>query len=167
MAVHPGAPEDPEVTAGSDAAILALATRATQSLVRQIFSLPSHATEGGRAVSLPRPELALPRAKPVPKPKPLTKWQKFAAEKGISKKKRSKLVFDENAQDWKRRHGYNRGNDEAAVPIIEASADDKVCLHGSAPHTYCYAHPTHIVLAARRSIQAGRLCTTQSSSTGI
>ena len=114
MAVHPSAPEDPQVTAGSDAAIHALATRATQSLVRQIFSLPSHSTEGGRAVALPRPQLTLPRAKPVPQPKPLTKWEKFAKEKGITKKKRSKLVFDENAQDWKRRHGYNRGNDEAA-----------------------------------------------------
>ena len=77
-------------------------------------------------VELPRPELALPRFKPVPKPKPLTKWQQFAKEKGITKKKQSKLVYDETAQEWKRRHGYGRGNDEAAVPIIEASDKDQV-----------------------------------------
>ena len=126
MACHPSDP-DPEVAAGSEAALKRLSTRATQSLIKQIFSLQSHATEGGRAVTLPPPVLALPRAKPVPQPKPLTKWQQFAKEKGIVKKKRSKLEFDEVSQDWKRRHGYKRANDEAAVPIIEASADDKVC----------------------------------------
>jgi regulator of ribosome biosynthesis len=128
LAVHPSAPDDPEVTAGSEEALRRLATRATQSLVRQIFILPSHSTEEGRAVELPRPLLALPRAKPVPQPKPLTKWQAFAKEKGILKQKRSKLVYDENQQEWKRRHGYKKGNDETAVPIIEASADDKVGL---------------------------------------
>lgn len=77
-------------------------------------------------VELPAPQLALPRFKPVPKPRPLTKWQKFAKEKGITKKKQSKLVYDDNAQDWKRRHGYKRGKDEAAVPVIEASDKDAV-----------------------------------------
>lgn len=70
--------------------------------------------------------MRLPRGKPIPKPKPLTKWEKFAKEKGIVKKKRSKLAFDEATQDWKRIHGYDKANDALDVPIIEASDKDKV-----------------------------------------
>jgi regulator of ribosome biosynthesis len=127
LATCPSTPEDPSIKDSSEEALRCLATRATQSLVRKIFSLPSHSTPDGHVVELPKPTFTLPRAKPVPKPKPLTKWQKFAQEKGIEKKKRSKLVFDEDAQDWKRRHGYKRGNDEVDVPFIEASEADKVC----------------------------------------
>ena len=129
-------PSNPDLSGpeGAEAALAALATRATQSLVRQIFSLPTSSHEAGRFAILPKPLLRLPRTKPVPQPKPMTKWQKFAQEKGIVKKKRSALVFDEAAQDWKRRHGYKRGNDDVQVPIIEASADDKVCTALNAAH---------------------------------
>ncbi len=68
-------------------------------------------------------------------PRPPTKWEKFAAQKGIVKKKRSKLTFDEGEQAWKRRYGYQKANDQAAVPIIEASAADEVswcCLCAAA-----------------------------------
>ena len=126
LACHPSAPSDPAVAQGDEDALRSLATKVTQSLIRQVFTLPSHATPDGRMVALPTPQFALPRFKPVPKPKPLTKWQKFAKEKGIVKKKQSKLLYDETAQDWKRRHGYKRGNDEAAVPVIEASDKDQV-----------------------------------------
>jgi hypothetical protein len=50
----------------------------TQALVGQLFVLPSEAVQGGRLAHLPAPTTALPREKPIPKPKPLTKWQKFA-----------------------------------------------------------------------------------------
>jgi hypothetical protein len=49
-----------------------------QALVGQLFSLPSEAVQGGRLAQLPQPSTLLPREKPIPKPKPLTKWQKFA-----------------------------------------------------------------------------------------
>jgi regulator of ribosome biosynthesis len=127
LVCHPSAPEETSTSEGwNENALQSLTTRIAQSLVRQIFSLPIESTPDGPTVQLPKPKLELPRAKPLPKPKPLTKWEKFAKEKGIVKKKRSKLIFDEASQDWKRRHGYQRGNDKAAVPIIEASADDKV-----------------------------------------
>lgn len=45
---------------------------------------------------------------------------------GIRKRKRSKLVFDEDEGEWKRRFGYKRGNDDSEVPMIEARADDAV-----------------------------------------
>ncbi len=75
---------------------------------------------------LPEPSTWLPREKPLPKPKALTKWQKYAQEKGIRKRKRSALAFDEEAGEWRRRHGYKRANNDNEVPIIEATADDKV-----------------------------------------
>ena len=47
------------------------------------------------SVELPLPNVILPREKPIPKPKPLTKWEKFRQEKGILEKgKRSRMVYD-------------------------------------------------------------------------
>lgn len=39
-----------------------------------------------------------------------TKWEKFAREKGIVKRKRSKLVFDETSGEWVRRFGFNKAS---------------------------------------------------------
>ncbi len=75
---------------------------------------------------LPEPTTALPRAKPLPKPRAPTKWEQFAQRKGIVKKKRSKELWDEEAGEYRRRFGYKRAGDESEVPIIEATADDKV-----------------------------------------
>eukprot|EP01052_Picozoa_sp_SAG31_P014493 SAG31_NODE_903_length_11121_cov_10.117311_7_plen_119_part_00 len=62
--------------------------------------------DGGRLVSLPDTVTALPREKPVPVKAPQTKWEKFAEKKGIVKKKRSRMVFDEESQEYKPRYGY-------------------------------------------------------------
>ncbi len=60
-------------------------------------------------VKLPDPVLKLPRAKPIPKPKPLTKWEKYRVEKGLPpRQKRSRMVFSELAQDWVPRWGKGR-----------------------------------------------------------
>lgn len=105
---------------GVEAACQKLATNIFQALTRQLFELPSEPAPVGRIAKLPAPTTVLPREKPVPKPKPPTKWELFAQRKGIVKRKRSALEFDENSQEWKRRYGYKKANDEAAVPIIEA-----------------------------------------------
>jgi regulator of ribosome biosynthesis len=97
-----------------------------QALVTKLFALPSESVAGGRVAALPAPTTPLPREKPVPKAKALTKWQAFAQKKGIVKRKRSKLAWDEDAGEWKRRHGYKKANDDAAVPIIEARPGDEV-----------------------------------------
>jgi len=58
------------------------------------------------SVDLPKPKVVLPREKPIPKPKPLTKWEKFRLERGITEKaKRSRMVFDPITQDWVPRYG--------------------------------------------------------------
>lgn len=72
-----------------------MARAITQSLVAQLFALPSEPVSGGRLAMLPDPTMRLPREKPLPKPRELTKWEKFAQKKGIVKKKRSKLQYDE------------------------------------------------------------------------
>ena len=61
---------------------------------------------------LPAIETALPRAKPLPKPKPPTKWEQFAAAKGIQKKRREKKVWDEEKQEWVNRWGRGAKNKE-------------------------------------------------------
>lgn len=109
-----------------DEVLRELARGVTQSLSNQLFALPGEAVQGGRLARLPRPSTVLPRFKPLPKPKAMTKWQKFAQQKGITKRKRSKLLFDEGAGEWKRRHGYNKANDDSQLPIIEAKSSDKV-----------------------------------------
>ena len=46
--------------------------------------------------------------------------QQLAEEKGITKRKRSKLAFDEPTQDWRRRHGYGKANGVNDLAIAEA-----------------------------------------------
>ncbi len=79
----------------------------------------------GRIAQLPEPTTQLPRAKPLPKPREPTKWEVFAQRKGITKRKRGKEVWDEEAGDYKRRFGYKRAGDESELPIIEAAASDQ------------------------------------------
>lgn len=43
---------------------------------------------------------------------------------GINKRKKDKLAFDEQTGTWKRRHGYDRVNDDKDIPIIEAKMTD-------------------------------------------
>jgi regulator of ribosome biosynthesis len=48
----------------------------------------------------------------LPKPKPMTRWEKFAKEKGITKTKKSRIVFDDQKQDWIPRWGYKGANNQ-------------------------------------------------------
>jgi len=52
-------------------------------------------SKSAMSVTLPKPTTVLPREKPAPKGKAMTKWEKFREQKGIApRKKRSRLVFD-------------------------------------------------------------------------
>jgi hypothetical protein len=60
-------------------------------------------------VKLPKPLTILPRAKHVPRPKSLTRWEKYRVEKGLRpKKKKSRMVYSELANDWVPRWGKGR-----------------------------------------------------------
>ncbi|CAH0398028.1 unnamed protein product [Chilo suppressalis] len=80
----------------------------TQLLLNKIWELPTERIEEAIVVRLPPPTTILPRAKPVPKPKPLTKWQEFAKEKGITKKKKDKSQWDEQLQKWVPLYGFRK-----------------------------------------------------------
>lgn len=89
-----------------------------QLLINQILSLPMKTTTeatGGNSghsssmtlIQLPDPTTELPREKSLPKPKAPTKWELFAAKKGIQPKARTgKMVYDEQAGEWAPKWGY-------------------------------------------------------------
>ena len=52
----------------------------------------------------------LPREKPAPKAKEETRWEAFAKEKGIKKRKRERMVWDEEKKEWAPRWGYKVGH---------------------------------------------------------
>jgi regulator of ribosome biosynthesis len=97
-----------------------------QLLLNRIFSLPSEPIIGepGRLVRLPPPSTPLPRAKPLPKPKEPTKWEKFAAAKGITKQKKGRMEWDENKEVYAPRWGFNRANNDSDQVIIEHKEGD-------------------------------------------
>ncbi|KAK3048347.1 hypothetical protein LTR09_010340 [Extremus antarcticus] len=112
--------------AGSDAereAIIASTARdCAQALINQLLTnCPISRAEGeDLQITLPTPEMQLPREKPVPKEKEKTKWEKFAAKKGIQKKKREgKLQYDEAKSDWVPKYGYKGKNSESADWLVE------------------------------------------------
>ena len=67
----------------------------TQLLINAIWELPTERVEECIVAKLPEPTTVLPRLRKVPGLKPMTKWEKFAKEKGITKKKKDKKTFDE------------------------------------------------------------------------
>ncbi|XP_066248822.1 ribosome biogenesis regulatory protein homolog [Euwallacea similis] len=91
---------------------LNLARDNTQLLLNQLWELPTEKVEDAIMVKLPPPRTVLPRMKAVPKRKPLTKWQIFAQEKGITKKKKPKLTWDDQLKKWVPLYGFKRAQAE-------------------------------------------------------
>lgn len=96
-----------------------LARDNTQLLINEIWKEPTERVEEAIVVKLAAPATPLPREKPPPKPKPPTKWEEFAKLKGIQKKKKTNLVWDETAKEWRRRWGYKRAKDDTKEWLIE------------------------------------------------
>ena len=99
----------------------------TQLLMNEILGLPRRkGTDGsGIIIQLPPPTTLLPREKPLPKAKGMTKWQEFAEKKGIStKRKTGQLVWDEETKDWVPRWGPRSKNNREPW-VMEVGADGK------------------------------------------
>lgn len=108
-----------------------------QLLINQILSLPvkttteTHGSSTGQnstmtLIQLPEPTTILPREKPIPKAKPLTKWQQFAARKGVKPKaKDGKMVYDEDTGEWVPKWGY-KGKNKLIDDQWLVEVDDKV-----------------------------------------
>jgi regulator of ribosome biosynthesis len=86
-----------------------------QTIIASLFSLPVTSSDDGPVAQLPAPTTMLPRAKPLPKPKPPTKWEQFAKAKGISHRTKEKKVWDEDKQDWVDRWGWKGANKDKEV----------------------------------------------------
>jgi regulator of ribosome biosynthesis len=80
-------------------------------------------------LSLPPTTTPLPREKPVPAPKPETKWSAFAKRRGIKPKTREQRrnqQYNDKTGEFERKWGYKgankAGQDDA---IIEVKAKDE------------------------------------------
>ncbi|XP_034562617.1 ribosome biogenesis regulatory protein homolog [Notolabrus celidotus] len=102
-----------------DEFLLALARDNTQLLINEVWKQPTERVQEAIVAKLPDPTTPLPREKPPPKPRAPTKWEEFAKLKGIQKKKKTNLVWDETAKEWRRRWGYKRVNDGTKEWLIE------------------------------------------------
>lgn len=67
-----------------------------QLIVNELWEQETERVEESIVAKLPAPSFVLPRSKKCPVPRPLTKWEQFALEKGIKKTKKDKKVFDED-----------------------------------------------------------------------
>ena len=102
----------------------ATARDGAQCLLNQLLTTCpiTSSAKDGVLLTLPPPNTLLPRYKPVPTPKPPTKWELFARKKGIGKynakpgtaladkERRKKLVYDEATGEWVPRWGYKGKN---------------------------------------------------------
>eukprot|EP01038_Epipyxis_sp_PR26KG_P016463 gene16463-22454_t len=100
--------------------ILANTQRGAQLVFKRILECPTTMTDIGKLVDLPSETSRLPRSTKIPEKAPETTWEKFAREKGIKKKKRDRMVYDEDSDEFKPRFGYKRvKNGLEDIPIVE------------------------------------------------
>jgi len=108
-----------ELKANPELFLSSLARDNAQLLYKKIWELPIERVDNVITCSLPASTSILPREKKIPKPKPPTKWEIFAKERGIGNKKRGRMIFDEESKTWKPRFGYKRGNDNTKEWCVE------------------------------------------------
>nr|XP_033785565.1 ribosome biogenesis regulatory protein homolog [Geotrypetes seraphini] len=122
LAMDPNPPEASEFRRHGGDYLRALARGNTQLLINQLWQVPSERVEETVVVRLPEANLRLPREKPPPRARPPTRWEQFAKLKGIRKRKKSNIAWDEAQGEWRRRWGYKRANDPTKKWLIEVPA---------------------------------------------
>ncbi|KAF9347211.1 Rhodanese- sulfurtransferase [Mortierella sp. NVP85] len=110
--------DEAELKQDKDEYLQSLSRDNAQLLFNEIFQLQTISDDSGVMAMLPIPTTQLPREKPLPKPKPETRWEKFAKAKGIVKRKKERMVFDEASGDYKPRWGYKGINDDGTKDWI-------------------------------------------------
>jgi len=110
--------EQTELRGNREAYLLKQARDDVQLLVNRLWELPSERVEDVIIVRLPAPVTRIPREKPIPPPRQMTKWEEFAQIKGIQNKKKSRMVFDKQSKEYKPRWGYKRANDDTKEWLI-------------------------------------------------
>lgn len=93
-----------------------------QLLLQKIYQLEIErppADVNGALVLLPEPSTPIPREKRIPTPKAPTPWETFAQQKGIKKRKRDRMVVDDNTGLLRPTYGANRANNDNEVWVVE------------------------------------------------
>ena len=124
LSLPPTNPSDPSIL---ESHLASVARDGAQVLINQLLTTcPISSTPAGVLLSLPPAQTPLPREKPVPAPKPETKWSAFAKRRGIKPKTREQRrnqQYNEATGEFERKWGYKgankAGQDDA---IIEVSA---------------------------------------------
>lgn len=99
----------PELRGPNKEEVLKSSTRdCIQILLNKLADYPKETKDGKIFIKVVGAAYNLPREKPVPVPKPLTKWERFAKEKGIQKKKKSRTTWDDTLQKWVPTYGYRK-----------------------------------------------------------
>ncbi|KAI0910522.1 ribosomal biogenesis regulatory protein [Ustulina deusta] len=97
-----------------EAQLIATARDGAQGLINQLLTTcPISSTPQGVLLSLPAPSTALPREKPLPEAKAPTKWEQFAAKRGIKPKTREQRrmrsqKYNEETGQWEKTWGFNK-----------------------------------------------------------
>merc|ERR1712130_293409 len=114
LAIDPNQTEFSEEKMPSEDDLMELGRDCAQLLINSLWQLETERVEEAVVAHLPPPTFILPREKPCPKPKPMTKWEKYAKEKGIDKKKKKdRLVWDDVVSKWVPQFGYKKAQAEA------------------------------------------------------
>jgi regulator of ribosome biosynthesis len=91
------------------------ATRDTcQLMINALFKQEIESNQDGVFAILPKSiKKVLPRQKPVPEQKHQTRWERFAEKKGIQKRKKTRVQYDESRDEYRPTFGYkNQGKTE-------------------------------------------------------
>ncbi|KAK4105888.1 RRS1-domain-containing protein [Parathielavia hyrcaniae] len=106
--------------------LTSVARDGAQVLINQLLTAcPITSHREGVLLALPPPQTPLPREKPVPAPKPETKWSAFAKRRGIKPKTREQRrnqQYNEATGEFERKWGYKGAN--------KAGQDDAVIEEG-------------------------------------
>ncbi|CAI7606249.1 unnamed protein product [Penicillium pancosmium] len=120
-------PLDLPASENLETSLQAIARDGTQSLLNQLLTTCqiTSTAANGVLLNLPAPQTETPRHKPLPTPKPPTKWELFARKKGIGKyntkpgatladkERRKNLVYDEASGEWVPKWGYKGKNKDS------------------------------------------------------
>ncbi|KAM0332400.1 hypothetical protein ACHAQA_002680 [Verticillium albo-atrum] len=118
-----------KITSNVEEDLANVARDGAQVLINQLMTAcPITANAEGVLLTLPPPSTPLPRELPVPKAKEPTKWERFAAKRGIKPKtreQRKNLAFDEDTGEWARKWGYKglnkKGENDWLVEVDPAA----------------------------------------------
>ncbi|TKA69471.1 hypothetical protein B0A49_05209 [Cryomyces minteri] len=119
----------------TESTLQSTARDAAQALLNQLLTTcPITSTTTGVTLTLPPSTTSLPREKPVPQPKAPTKWEQFAAKKGIKDAKRGegKKVYDEASGEWVPKWGYKGKNKDGEGDWLVEVDDKKETRTGEA-----------------------------------